>query len=158
MVLVNSTFRLYARGSVPTPIQSFTTHTRDSSMLFELNCQYWLDNYDMRSFSNSIANSGDRDCDRITWQNTCNAILEGYRSGDKNQQIVTSTKIRNHLLVFFLGFGAWDRDELRSMSNIELSALALQYIAGNYNECDSIDDDESSFYSHQGDIWTMLSE
>ena len=117
-----------------------------------------LDNYDMRSFSDSIANSGDRDCSRITWQNACNAILLGYQSGDKTQQIVTSTKVRNHLLVYFLGFGAWERDELRSMSNIELSALALQYIAGSYNECDSIDTDESIFYSYQGDIWTILSE
>jgi hypothetical protein len=136
----------------------------------EINCQYWIDNYDLSDFSNSIANSGDllrqrlrfRNIAKHTWKNACAAILDGYKSQDKTQQIITSTATRRQVLEYFLEFGAWSRDELNAMSNIELSALALQYIAGNYRESKSESDciafgENDWFYMLDGDIWTTLS-
>jgi hypothetical protein len=105
-----------------------------SDTMLEINCQFWIDNYDLSDFSNSIANSGDRDIGRHTWENACEAILDGYKSQDASQQIITSTASRRMCIDYFQEFGAWSKPQLNTMTNIELSALALQYIAGNYRE------------------------
>lgn len=132
--------------------------------MLEVNCQYWIDNYDMSDFSNSIANNGNPDIGKETWANACTAISDGYKSRDVRAQIVTSTAIRKQVIAFFLDFGAWDSTELNSMSNIELSALVLQYIAGNYRETivapSSItqDSDNDFFYRYNDEIWIDLSD
>lgn len=125
--------------------------------MLEINFQYWIDNYDLSNFCNSIARSGDPECGTHTWQSACEAILDGYKSKDTNRQIITSTKIRAQVIDFFQEFGAWSIDELNAMTNIELSAMALQYISGNYNERDSCDDEDGYFFLHNGDVWTTLS-
>lgn len=130
--------------------------------MLEVNCQYWIDNYDLAEFSNSIWQSGDPRIGNRTWENACEAILDGYKSQDKDRQIITSTAERSQVVEYFIGFGAWDLVELRAMSNIELSALTLQYIARNYRECEDLINHPSEysgiFYRHDGDIWTTLSE
>lgn len=132
--------------------------------MLEINCSYWIDNCDLTNFSNSIANSGDPDIGSHTWENACEEILEGYKSKDASRQIVTSTASRRMLIKYFREFGAWTYTELFEMTNIELSAMALQYIAGNYIEDMSADDDLDSddyesgyFFRYQGDIWITLS-
>jgi hypothetical protein len=132
--------------------------------MLEIDCSYWIDNYDLSDFSNSIANSGDRNIGRHTWENACEAILDGYKSKDASRQIITSTASRRICINYFREFGAWSKPELNAMTNIELSALALQYISGNYREDMATDDDLDSdsyesgyFYRYDGDIWTTLS-
>ena len=132
--------------------------------MLEINCSHWINNYDLTDFSDSIANSGDKNIGRVTWDNALEAVLDGYKSQDKSQQIITSTVTRRQLISYFEEFGAWSYSELSDMSNIELSALALQYIAGNYIEDMHNDDDlddyeyESGyFFRYAGDIWTTLS-
>jgi hypothetical protein len=141
--------------------------------MLEINFQYWIDNYNLYDFSNSIAISGDRNIGKITWNNALKAILDGYSSQDKLQMIITSTATRRQVISYFREFGAWEYSELNSMSNIELSALALQYIAGNYIECENetgsdvgIENcDQGYFYRvqsdknslDQGELWTTLS-
>jgi hypothetical protein len=140
--------------------------------MLEINCQHWIDNYDLTDFSNSVANSGLKNIANITWNNALEAILDGYKSKDKLQMIITSTVTRRQVISYFREFGAWDYSELNSMSNIELSALTLQYIAGNYIECENetgsdvgIENcDQGYFYRvqsdpsfDQGELWTTLS-
>jgi hypothetical protein len=140
--------------------------------MLEINFQYWIDNYNLYDFSNSIAISGDRNIGRITWDNALEAILDGYKSKDKLQMIITSTATRKQVISYFVEFGVWTRMELNSMSNIKLSALTLQYLAGEYLNCEAItgsdigieDCEESSFYRVQPDstfdsgcLWFTLS-
>ena len=131
--------------------------------MLEINFQYWIDNYDLSDFSNSIANSGDPECAIHTWQNACEAILEGYKSKDTNQQIIISTKTRRQVIAYFREFGAWSIEVLNEMTNIQLSALALQYMSGNHrddvNPYDSDSDEYESdyFFRYNGDVWTTLS-
>jgi hypothetical protein len=138
--------------------------------MLEINCSYWIDNYDLSDFSNSIANSGDPNIGCHTWENACEAILDGYKSKDASRQIITSTASRRMCIDYFQEFGAWSKPELKAMTNIELSALALQHIAGNYIECEAetgshvaIEDCEQGwFYLHRDNtgrfgLWTTLS-
>jgi hypothetical protein len=123
--------------------------------MLEINCQHWINNYDLTDFSDSIANSGCKNISRTTWNNACEAILDGYKSQDSNRQIITSTKSRRQVIAYFQEFGAWTKSELNIMSNIELSALALQYIAGNYRQDMASDDDLDSEDYQSGYFWRL---
>ncbi len=59
----------------------------------------------------------------ITWNNALNC--EYTLLTDANRQEVID---------YFLEFGAWDNEELTGMSNNELNALLLQFIAGDIRE------------------------
>jgi hypothetical protein len=43
---------------------------------------------------------------------------------------------------YFSGFGAWDDDELAAHTDEESAALMLQFIAGDYRECEGLIDEE----------------
>ena len=95
----------------------------------ELNITHWITSYDMADFSNSIANSGLKNIGRITWCNACKAVLDGYKSKDSSQVIISNSTVRKECVDYLSNFGAWSRSELNRMSNIYLSAIILQSIA-----------------------------
>jgi hypothetical protein len=121
--------------------------------VLEINCTYWINECDLSDFNNSIANSGDRHIGKHTWSNACEAILDGYKSQDKERQIITSTASRRQVIAYFEEFGAWSKPELNAMTNIELSALTLQHIAGMYIEDMAHDDDLDSEDYESGFFW-----
>ena len=77
---------------------------------------------DLGMFSGSAAELGDN-AGQITWRNA----LE-YVTG--NPIVPNADAARD----YFESFGAWSADELKAMSDQEINALALQFIAGDVRE------------------------
>jgi hypothetical protein len=128
--------------------------------MIEVNCSHWVNNCNLRDFSDSIANSGDPQVGPHTWAAAQAQALADYQSGDLDRIAIHNTKDRWAVISFFKEFGAWSIEELTAMNNIDLTALIIQYIAGNYlaeeTEMES-DDYNGSFYKYNGDLWTTLS-
>jgi hypothetical protein len=127
--------------------------------MLEINCSHWIDNCNLRDFSDSIANSGDPLVGPHTWAAAQAQALADYQSGDADRIAIHSTKDRRAAISFFKEFGAWSTEELTAMSNIDLTALIIQYVAGNYLEQQGEmgPDYDTWFYRHNDQTWTTLS-
>lgn len=78
--------------------------------------------HDLRSYFDSIANSGLSNIAEVTWRNACAAV------GRLESPLVTVAQ-QGELRAWLLDFGAWDEEEIGSMSDIEMQALLLQFVA-----------------------------
>lgn len=81
----------------------------------------------MEQFSSSVGKSGLDNIGQITWNNACIEMT------DEANRLVTGEDLAE-LIAHFRGYGAWDSDELNSMSEKELNALLIQFIAGDFQE------------------------
>ncbi len=74
-------------------------------------------------FSNSVARSGMDNIGAITWRNACAVDV-----------MLVNDETRSELEDHFRGYGAWSREELSDMSDVELNALLVQFVSGDYQE------------------------
>lgn len=79
----------------------------------------------MERFSSSIAESGLQNIGQITWRNALKAMDE-----PSNWLCADLDALVDH----FADYGAWERAELESMSGLELNALLVQFVAGEYQQ------------------------
>ena len=77
---------------------------------------------DLGMFSGSVMELGDN-AGRITWCNALEYVAE--------KQIVPDADTARE---YFESFGAWTEEELKAMTDTEINALALQFIAGDVRE------------------------
>lgn len=75
----------------------------------------------MRYYQDSVARSGLEDIGRVTWENSLDAALDYPWINEENKELFCASLDDE---------GAWSSDELRAMSDQELSALAIQFVAG----------------------------
>lgn len=75
--------------------------------MLEINCSHWIDNCNLRDFSDSIANSGDPSIGPHTWAAAQAQALADYQSGDADRIAIGNTKDRWNAISFFKEFGAW---------------------------------------------------
>lgn len=73
------------------------------------------------------------DAGKITWQ-AANVFSEDAPLLDTDEK-------QEAAITYFAGFGAWSVDELCGMGRQELSALLVQFIAGDIRESVSLQDD-----------------
>lgn len=129
--------------------------------MIEINCSYWIDNCNLRDFSDSIAVSGDPLIGDKTWAAAQAQAMLDIKSG---RQIFTGNEARDRVVEFFTEFGAWSRADLEELGDTNLHALILQYIAGNYledqiaieNDCSDAPEYDGWFYRNNGEIWCNL--
>lgn len=115
-----------------------------------------INDYDLSDFSNSVFKSGDPNVARVNWKNALNAA--------EINPFINNSRDRRCVVSFFREFGAWEKKELDEMSDLELTALLIQYISGVYmeemeNEKDLDDDgyDGEFFKDAEGDTFFNLS-
>ncbi len=115
----------------------------------ELNVTDYLDNVDLWYVSNSVNNLGDNAA-QITWARALEAADDYQWVTDENQEEV---------IEYFLGYGAWNREELESSGNRGLSAMICQEIASEIREfsndgwdTDSWNWDEYEEAAHNGQL------
>lgn len=91
----------------------------------ELNITKLVERFEdsMESLSSSIADSGLENIGQVTWRNACEAMA------DESDWLTSDL---GALLDYFACFGAWEREELESMSGAELNALLAQFISGDF--------------------------
>lgn len=116
----------------------------------EIKITEFMKNENSYEFSNSIANSGNQTIGKETWGNAKNCDYE----------FVTEEN-RNEFLDYFLDFGAWEKEEIDSI--LELNSLFIQYISGDiqqyeYEEENKIPDDsrESNIFKSGTDFYFYL--
>lgn len=133
--------------------------------MLEINITALLD-VDMWPFSHSIVEGGQH-AGSDSWKA---AVLFVTKSP------IIPTESVNDVRAYFATFGAWEREELAAMSDAEINALALQFIASDIREASGDDtlagidweeyqrDAEAGrisggmFQTEHGDVFVVLSE
>lgn len=78
-----------------------------------------------KSFSDSIANSGLSNIGQVTWRNAVKAAVRYMYVNDAN---------RDSFISWLAEFGAWDWEELEAQADVEINAMFLQFVSGDYQE------------------------
>jgi len=110
----------------------------------ELNITTLVNGIEPTDFSNSIANSGLQNIGEITWRNACEYF--------EDHDLLVGSENREDLEDWIRDFGAWDRDEIKGWTDIEINALLLQFIAGDLSEYQDAEDrgDLEDYLENQG--------
>jgi hypothetical protein len=97
----------------------------------EIDITPYMTQYDCRQYANSVAESGMQNIGRITWDNAMRHVSADH--------IVTGDQLE-HTRDWLAEFGAWSEEELAEMSDQEINALLIQFIAGDVREIEAYDD------------------
>lgn len=89
----------------------------------EINVTALMNDHDLSSYSDSIANSGLQNIGQITWRNAVEAC-------EAMETPLVPKEGQDDLRDWIADFGAWSREEIAEMSDVETCALLLQFIAG----------------------------
>lgn len=95
-----------------------------------LNITHLVNGDDMVRYSASIAEIGEM-AGQITWNNA--------QSEAADAPLLKTHEDCDYARKFFSEFGAWHETELAAMSDTEINALTLQYIAGDIREMERYD-------------------
>lgn len=68
--------------------------------------------------------------------------------------LINTDEEYEEVLEYFLGFGAWDREELEDRA--VLNAMLLQWISGSINELDTDEDGEPIWEPKDEDEWSSF--
>ena len=97
----------------------------------EIDITPYVTQHDCRQYASSVAESGMQNIGRITWGNAMRHVSADH--------IVTGDQLEE-TREWFAEFGAWSREELSEMSDQEINALLIQFIAGDVREIEAYDD------------------
>ena len=114
----------------------------------EINVTRIMNETELTDFSDSIFNSGLDNIGQITWRNACAEM--------KSDPLVTTAEQLSDLADWIADFGAWSDEEIQGMSDAELNALLLQFVAGEgqrYQEAEENDDLDSYLENEGGNLW-----
>ena len=102
----------------------------------EINITQFIAEEDPYNFSGSVAEHGDNVA-QITWSNA-------KRKGERSPLLTTPEQL-DALRAHVKEFGAWDKDEIASWSDIECNALFIQLVSGDMREAGMDDVDLEDF-------------
>ena len=97
----------------------------------EIDITLYVTEHDCSQYASSVAETGLSNIGQITWDNAMRHLAVDH--------IVTGEQLE-HTREWLSGFGAWTIDELAGMSDREINALLLQFIASDVREMESYDD------------------
>ena len=110
--------------------------------MLELNVTTLVNEVDCADFASSIAESGNKDIGKVTWENALSYVSD--------EPLVTGDDV-DTVRDWLRGFGAWTGEELDAMSDREINAMLLQFVAGDIREMERFidghepDDTEDSY-------------
>ena len=94
----------------------------------EIDVTRYVEGVDCSLFASSVWESGLQNIGAITWQNALRHVdCEGFLAPEE------VAEVRDWLL----DLGAWDSDEVAAMSDLEVNALLLQFVAGDVREMEA---------------------
>ncbi len=101
--------------------------------MIEIDVTVYVEDHDCSLYSDSVFNSGLQNIGEITWRNACQQVTD--------EPLVTAEQ-QAELRDWLAGFGAWDREEIAAMTDVETNAMLLQFVAGDVQEMLDYDTDE----------------